>query len=98
MARGRPKETKQPTSGNGNGAKAGGLKKRVEGRKPAHALYPKAVREAKRLRRASPKTGERRSFRTIAASLAMDGHVTKAGKPFTATAVKLVEGPAPAGE
>lgn len=78
--------------------KAGGPKKRIEGRKPAHVLYPQAVREAKRLRRASPKTGERRSFRTIAAALAKDGHLTKAGKPFTATAVKrMVEGPAPAG-
>jgi DNA invertase Pin-like site-specific DNA recombinase len=79
--------------------KGGSPKKRVEGRKPAHVLYPEAVREAKRLRRASPKTGERRSFRTIAAQLAKEGRVTKAGKPFTATAVKrMVEGPAPSGE
>ena len=77
--------------------KAGGHKKRIEGRKPAHVLYPEAVREAKRLRRASPKNGERRSFREISAELATAGHVTKAGKPFTATAVKrMVEGPAPA--
>lgn len=69
---------------------------RVEGRKPVHVLYPKAVTEAKRLRRASPKTGERMSFRDISARLARDGHLTKAGKPFTATAVKrMVEGPAP---
>lgn len=69
---------------------------RVEGRTPAHELYPRAVSEAKRLRRASPKTGERMSFRDISARLARDGHLTKAGKPFTATAVKrMVEGPSP---
>lgn len=69
---------------------------RVEGRTPAHELYPEAVAEAKRLRRASPKNGERRSFREISAVLAKAGLVTKAGKPFTATAIKrMVEGPAP---
>jgi len=68
---------------------------RVEGRPPAHVLYPKAVAEAKRLRRASPKTGERRSYRDISAALAKAGLLTKAGKAFTATAVKrMVEGPA----
>jgi DNA invertase Pin-like site-specific DNA recombinase len=70
---------------------------RVEGRTPAHVLYPHAAAEAKRLRRASPKTGERRSFRDISGMLAKAGLVTKAGKPFTATAIKrMVEGPAPA--
>jgi DNA invertase Pin-like site-specific DNA recombinase len=79
--------------------KGDGPKKRVEGRKAAHVLYPKATAEAKRLRRASPKSGERRSFRAISATLARGGHVTKAGKPFTATAVKrMVEGPAPGKE
>ena len=68
----------------------------MEGRPPAHVLYPEAVAEAKRLRRASPKTGERRSYRDISALLAQTGLVTKAGKPFTATAVKrMVEGPTP---
>jgi DNA invertase Pin-like site-specific DNA recombinase len=67
---------------------------RVEGRTPAHVLYP----EAKRLRRASPKTGERRSFRDISAALAKAGLVTKPGRPFTATAIKRMgEGPAPVG-
>lgn len=71
---------------------------RVEGRKPARELYPAAVIEAKRLRRASPKTGERRSFRDIAALLAEAGHVTKKGRPFTAMAIKrMVEGAAPGG-
>ena len=53
---------------------------RVEGRPPAHELYPKAVTEAKRLRRASPKTGERMSFRDISARLAKDG--IAGGGPF----------------
>jgi DNA invertase Pin-like site-specific DNA recombinase len=76
--------------------KAGSPKKRIEGRKPAYLLYPEAAREAKRLRRASPKNGSRRTFRAISAQLARAGHVSKAGKPFTATAVKrMVEGPAP---
>jgi hypothetical protein len=62
-------------------------------------FYPEAVREAKRLRRASPKTGERRSFRIIAVTLAKGGHLTKTGKPLTATAIKrMVEGPMPAGK
>lgn len=70
--------------------------RRVEGRTPAHVLYPKATAEAKRLRRANPKNGERRSFRDISADLAKAGLTTKAGKPFTATAVKrMVEGPVP---
>ena len=69
---------------------------RVEGRKPAHMVYPAAVIEAKRLRRASPKTGERRSFREIAARLAAAGYVTRKGKAFSAMAVKrMVDGPAP---
>jgi DNA invertase Pin-like site-specific DNA recombinase len=72
---------------------------RVEGRKPAHIVYPAAVIEAKRLRRASRKTGKRRSFREIAARLAAARHLTRNGKPFTAMAVKrMVEGPAPASE
>jgi DNA invertase Pin-like site-specific DNA recombinase len=70
---------------------------RVEGRTPAHVLYPEATAEAKRLRRASPKTGERRSFREIAGLLANAGLVTRAGKPFTPTSIKrMVEGPVPA--
>ena len=35
-----------------------------EGRTPAHVLYPEATAEAKRLRRASPKTGKRKAFET----------------------------------
>ena len=41
-------------------------------------LYPEAVRMAKRLHRANPKTGERRSLAKIAAELAKVGHVNMA--------------------
>lgn len=69
---------------------------RVEGRKPSHEAYPDAVAAAKRYRRASPKTGERMSYRDIAAKLDSEGIRTKKGKPFTAMTVKrMVDGPAP---
>jgi DNA invertase Pin-like site-specific DNA recombinase len=42
-------------------------------RAASHVLYPAAVAEAKRLRRASPKTGERRSLRDISAQFARAG-------------------------
>jgi uncharacterized caspase-like protein len=46
---------------------------------------------------AGPETGERRCCSDIAEALAQSGLVTKAGKPFTATAIKrTVEGQAPA--
>jgi DNA invertase Pin-like site-specific DNA recombinase len=58
---------------------------RVEGRKPV----PEAVvREARRLARKSPKTGEKRSLREIAAELATLGHLAPSGKPYGAESVK----------
>jgi DNA invertase Pin-like site-specific DNA recombinase len=58
---------------------------RVEGRKPV----PEAVvREARRLARTSPKTGEKRSLREIAAELATLGHLAPSGKPYGAESVK----------
>ena len=49
--------------------------------------------EAKRLRRASPKTGERRSLREIAAELAAGGHVNVNGRPYNAKSIKaMIEG------
>lgn len=42
---------------------------KCEGRKSLAETYPAVVREAKRLARANPKTGERRSLRKIAAQL-----------------------------
>ena len=48
---------------------------------------PGLVREAKRLRRASPRTGKRRTLAEIAAELARLGCVTSADKPFAANQV-----------
>ncbi len=49
---------------------------RIEGRKGFAVTNPEAVALAKRLRRASPKTGERRSLRDISALLAEAGHLS----------------------
>jgi DNA invertase Pin-like site-specific DNA recombinase len=70
--------------------------KKVEGRKSHVELRPEVVREAKRLRRASPLNGERRSFRKISKELAAMGHLTRRGTPFSASAVRaMVDGPMP---
>jgi DNA invertase Pin-like site-specific DNA recombinase len=62
---------------------------RCEGRKPV----PEAVvREAKRLARRNPKTGEVRSLRAIAAELARLGHLAPSGKPYGAESVKRMLG------
>ena len=45
-----------------------------EGGSPLHVRYPEAVRLAKRLHRANPVTGKRRSLRKISAELAAAGH------------------------
>ena len=47
---------------------------KVEGRKSHAELQPAIVAEAKRLARASPKTGERRSLRQISKDLEKLGH------------------------
>src|SRR5215467_2994670 len=46
-----------------------------EGGAPLHERYPEAVRMAKRLHRANPVTGQRRSLRKIAAELAAARHI-----------------------
>ena len=63
------------------------LGRRVEGRKGYAATDPGLVREAKRLRRASPRTGKRRTLAEIAAELARLGYMTSAGKPFAVNQV-----------
>jgi DNA invertase Pin-like site-specific DNA recombinase len=69
---------------------------KCEGRKSHLELRPEVVREAKRLRRASPLNGKRRSFRKISKELAAAGHLTGRGTPFSASAVRaMVEGEAP---
>lgn len=55
---------------------------KVEGRKAHEEVRPEAVALAKRLRRASPKTGERMSLREISGKLAEAGHVNEAGRHF----------------
>ena len=72
---------------------------------PLHERYPEAVALAKRLRRANPKTGARRSFREISAELAKAGHVMAAKyrkaaepRPFNPATIKaMLQGPKPAG-
>ena len=49
-----------------------------------------ALEMAKRLRRASPKTGERRSLRKISAELAAAGFHNERGQPFNPTSIKLM--------
>ena len=54
--------------------------KRVEGRKGYSDSNPELVREAKRLARKNPKTGEKRSLREIAAELERLGFVNGKGQ------------------
>lgn len=62
--------------------------RRVEGRKGYRETNPGLIREAKRLARRNPKTGETRSLREIAGELAQLGHATATGKPFSASQVQ----------
>jgi DNA invertase Pin-like site-specific DNA recombinase len=62
--------------------------KRVEGRKSYAETAPELVKEAKRLRRASPKTGKRRSYATIASELTAAGWTTGKGTDLTPMHVK----------
>jgi DNA invertase Pin-like site-specific DNA recombinase len=74
-----------------------------EGGAPLHVRYPDAVRLAKRLHRANPVTGKRRSLRKIAAELAAAGHLTdakyrgsKVQRPFNSGTIKaMIDGPMP---
>jgi DNA invertase Pin-like site-specific DNA recombinase len=76
-----------------------------EGGAPLHERYPDAVRMAKRLYRANPVTGKRRSLRKIAKELAGAGHHntaqyrgSKVAREFNPGTVKaMIEGPAPRG-
>jgi DNA invertase Pin-like site-specific DNA recombinase len=63
---------------------------RCEGRKGHREVRPDVVAEAKRLRRASPKTGERRSLRDVAAELAAKGHLNANGRPYNAKSVRAM--------
>ena len=63
---------------------------KCEGRKSHAELRPEVVGEAKRLHRASPKTGERRSLRKIAAELAAMGYLNERGAPYSAKSVRAM--------
>ena len=69
---------------------------KCEGRKPLAEQFPEAVAMAKRLRRASPKTGERMSLRRISAELAASGHLNERGVAFNHKSIMaMIEGPMP---
>lgn len=66
---------------------------KVEGRKALSETREgrEAIALARKLARSRPKGGKR-SLREISAKLASEGHVTSAGTPYAATAVKLMLG------
>jgi DNA invertase Pin-like site-specific DNA recombinase len=63
---------------------------KCEGRKSHLEVRPEVVREAKRLRRRSPKTGQQRSLREIAAELAALGYLNTNRRSFSASSVKAM--------
>jgi hypothetical protein len=62
---------------------------KCEGRKSWAEINPKLVREAKRLRRRSPK-GHQRSLRAIAVELSKLGFVNDRGGVFSASSVRSI--------
>lgn len=62
---------------------------KVEGRKSIAEERPQTIDLARSLARARPKGGKR-SLREVAAALAEAGHTTRTGKPYAATAIKLM--------
>jgi DNA invertase Pin-like site-specific DNA recombinase len=84
-------------------AKLRGARERVrrvrgkcEGRKAHAEMNPQAVALAKRLHRASPKTGERMSLRRISAELAAAGYRNAYGRQFNPNSIKnMIEGAQP---
>ena len=61
---------------------------KCEGRKAHAEIRPEVVAEAKRLRRASPKTGERLSYRQISTKLEAAGFLNERGRPFNPKSVR----------
>ena len=65
---------------------------KCEGRKSWAEINPDLVREAKRLRRRSPK-GHQRSLRDVAAELAKLGFLNERGRQFSASSIaSMLEG------
>ena len=58
---------------------------RCEGRRPVPDVV---IAEARRLSRKSPKTGQRRSLRAIAAELAAIGHLAPSGQAYHASSIR----------
>ncbi len=65
---------------------------KCEGRKSLAETKPDAVALAKRLHRASPKTGERMSWRRISAELAGAGHLNELGRPYNSKSIGAMLG------
>lgn len=63
---------------------------KCEGRKSHAEMHPYVVAHAKRLRRASPRTGDRRSLRDVAAELAKLGYTNVNGQPYAAKSVRAM--------
>jgi DNA invertase Pin-like site-specific DNA recombinase len=63
---------------------------KCEGRKSYQELNPELMREAKRLRRKSPKTGKQRSLDKVAAELFAMGYMTSKGKQFSASQIARI--------
>lgn len=60
---------------------------KCEGRKSHAEAHPETVKLAKELRWVNKRMRERRSLRDIAAMLAEQGHLSRTGKPYSASAV-----------
>ncbi|MES0385262.1 MAG: hypothetical protein ABUJ98_11835, partial [Hyphomicrobium sp.] len=66
---------------------------KCEGRKSHAEKRRGTVALAKKLHRASPKTGKRMSLRKISAALAESGHLNERRRPFNQRSIKvMVEG------
>ena len=63
---------------------------KCEGRRSHLEMKPELVALAKRLRRRNPKTGERLSFRAIAAKLEGEGYMNIHGRRFAAEFIKAM--------
>jgi DNA invertase Pin-like site-specific DNA recombinase len=61
---------------------------KVEGRKPLAEKVPEAVALAKKLHRASPKTGKHMSLQKISEALATAGHLNERGQPYNPKSVR----------
>ena len=65
---------------------------KCEGRRPYNELVPEVVVLAKKLRRKNPHTHKRRSYRTVAAILAEQGHLNGNGNIYDPRAIKSMTG------